>query len=73
MPAYKEKSKSFVIDKIATRVEQELIEEDALQAQICELLFERDYNTIFDEINRYRQEQGLHKRRRLKKRRKRSK
>lgn len=64
MPAYKEKSKSFVIDKIATRVEQELIEEDALQAQICELLFERDYNTIFEEINEYRQSRGVHKRRR---------
>ena len=73
MPAYKTSSKSFVIDKIATRVEEGVIEGKALQSEICELLFERDYNTIFEEINKYRQEQGLHKRRRLKKRKKRSK
>ena len=73
MPAYRRMSKSFVIDKIATRAEDGRIAGDDLQAQICDLLFERDYNTIFDEINRYRQEMGLHKRRRTRKRRKRSK
>ncbi len=73
MPRYKEKSKSFVVDKIATWVDDGKIGEDALQGEICELLFERDYNTIFDEINRYREAEGMHKRRRLKKRRKRSK
>ncbi len=73
MPRYKEKSKSFVVDKIATWVEEGKIDEITLQGEICELLFERDYNTIFDEINRYRQEQGVHKRRRVKKRKKRSK
>ncbi len=73
MPAYKRSSKSFVIDKIASRAEDGLIDGAALQRQICELLFERDYNTIFEEINRYREEMGLHKRRRTKKRRKRSK
>ena len=73
MPAYKEKSKSFVVDKIATWTEEGKIEEYVLQSEICELLFERDYNTIFDEINRYREANGAHKRRRLKKRKKRSK
>ena len=73
MPAYKRMSRSFVVDKIATRVEEGVIDPDVLQSEICELLFERDYNTIFEEINRYRQEQGLHKRRRVKKRKKRSK
>ena len=73
MPAYKRSSKSFVVGKIAERAEDGRIDSDVLQQEICELLFERDYNTIFDEINRYRQEQGLHKRRRLKKRKKRSK
>ncbi len=73
MPAYKRMSKSFVIDKIASRIEAGTIEEDTVQKEICELLFERDYNTIFEEINKYREEMGLHKRRRRAKRKKRSK
>ncbi len=73
MPAYRRMSKSFVIDKIATWNEDGRISPEELQSQICELLFERDYNTIFEEINRYRQEMGLHKRRRVRKRKKRSK
>ncbi len=73
MPRYKDKSKSFVVEKIATWVDEGKIDERELQSEICELLFERDYNTIFDEINRYRQEQGVHKRRRVRKRKKRSK
>ena len=73
MPAYRDKSKSFVVDKIATWVEDGRIDKESLQSQICELLFERDYNTIFDEINKYRQEHGVHKRRNTKRRRKRSK
>ena len=73
MPAYREKSKSFVVDKIATWVEDGRIDGEGLQSLICELLFERDYNTIFDEINKYRQEHGAHKRRNTKRRRKRSK
>ena len=73
MPAYKEKSRSFVVDKIATRVEEGKIAEDELQSEICELLFERDYNTIFEEINKYRQSRGVHKRRNRRVRKKRSK
>lgn len=73
MPAYKTSSRSFVVDKIATRVESGIIPEDALQSEICELLFERDYNTIFEEINKFRAENGLHKRRRRKVNKKRSK
>ena len=73
MPAYKTSSKSFVIDKIATWFEDGRIDGDTLQSEICELLFERDYNTIFDEINRFRQENGAHKRRRRRIRKKRSK
>ena len=41
MPKYKEKSKQFVIDKIAER-----IPEDTLSKQISNALFERDYNEI---------------------------
>ena len=73
MPMYRGNSKSFVVEKIATWVDEGRIDEDELQAQICDLLFERDYNTIFDEINRYRLEHGEHKRRRVRKRKKRSK
>ena len=72
MPAYKRMSKSFVVDKIDGLAAQGIIDADVLQREICELLFERDYNTIFDEINRYRQAEGLHKRRRRKVRKKRS-
>ena len=73
MPAYKRSSKSFVIDKIATWTEEGKIEEDTLQSEICELLFERDYNTIFEEINKYRKSRGVHKRRNRRVRKKRSK
>ena len=73
MPRYKEKSKSFVVDRIAAWIDEGKISGSELQREICELLFERDYNTIFDEINRYRQSEGQHKRRRIKRRRKRSK
>ena len=73
MPRYKEKSKSFVVEKIGTWIDEGKIDPDTVQAEICELLFERDYNTIFEEINRFRQAEGLHKRRRRARRKKRSK
>ena len=73
MPKYERLSKSSVIEKISAWIDDGKIPKDTLQLEICELLFERDYNTIFEEINKYRQERGLHKRRRGKKRRKRSK
>lgn len=73
MPAYRQLSKSGVIAKIAAWIEDGRIAGEVLQGEICELLFERDYNTIFDEINKYRQEHGQHKRRRVKKRKKRTK
>ena len=73
MPAYRNNSRSFVVDKIATRVEEGKIAKDELQSEICELLFERDYNTIFEEINNYRQSRGVHKRRNRRVRKKRSK
>ena len=73
MPRYKEKSKSFVVEKIGTWIDEGKIDPDTVQAEICELLFERDYNTIFEEINRFRQAEGLHKRRRRARHKKRSK
>lgn len=52
MPRYKEKSKLFVIDKIA-----EKIPGDILSGQISEVLFERDYNEIENVIREFKQTQ----------------
>lgn len=49
LPGYKEKSKDFVIGKIAEKVP-----EDTLAGQISDLLFERDYTTIEDVIRTYK-------------------
>ena len=49
MPKYKEKSKAFVIEKILAKVP-----EDILNKQLCDELFERDYETIAAVINEYR-------------------
>ena len=48
LPKYKEKSKLFVAGKILER-----IPEETLQAQLCEELFERDYNGIAEAIRSY--------------------
>lgn len=63
MPKYAGKSKEFVIEKILLAVPEE-----TLAPQICEELFERDYNTILDTINEYRQQHGQKKRRKRKRR-----
>lgn len=42
MPKYKEKSRSFVCDKIVSRI-PEKISEEKLKQQVSDLLFERDY------------------------------
>ena len=49
LPAYKQKSKAFVQKKLLERVPGEL-----LWPQAMEELFERDYNTIREEIEEYR-------------------
>ncbi|MGR5690194.1 hypothetical protein ACP5WN_09750 [Enterocloster clostridioformis] len=49
MPKYKEKSKQFVIDKIAER-----IPEDTLSKQISNALFEWDYNEIEHVIQEFK-------------------
>ena len=49
LPAYKEKSKAFVQKKILEKVPAEL-----LNIQFCNELFERDYNTIGEDIAAYR-------------------
>lgn len=57
MYKYKEKSKSFVIEKILENVEKEV-----LQKQICDELFERDYSTIAERIADYRTSNNLKRR-----------
>lgn len=49
MPEYRQKSKVFVIGKIL-----EHVPEDSLRKQICQELFERDYQMIGDTIKQYK-------------------
>ena len=49
LPKYREKSKSFVQEKLLEKVEPEI-----LWPQVCEELFERDYNTIAERIAAYK-------------------
>ncbi|WP_053986089.1 sce7726 family protein [Niameybacter massiliensis] len=58
LPAYKQKSKAFVIEKIIEKLSLEV-----LQHQISEELFERDYNQIAEKISAYRVENGRKPRR----------
>ena len=58
MPKYKDKSKVWVIEKIVQRIPHDL-----LRYQVTEELFERDYTTIADRINKYRIQNGQKKRR----------
>lgn len=58
MPKYREKSKAFVIDKILLKVPEE-----ALDEQISQELFERDYTAIAGTIEAYKRERkAYHKR-----------
>ncbi len=61
LPKYRDKSKAFVIEKILLKVPQE-----ALDHQISEELFERDYTQIEETIREYK---STSKRRRTKRRR----
>jgi hypothetical protein len=63
MPKYKEKSKLFVREKIL-----EYVPHDILQKQICDELFERDYDLLIRKIDSFRAEQGRPKRRKTRKR-----
>ena len=51
LPAYKQKSKQYVRKVLLDRVEKEV-----LNRQISEALFERDYNTIEEQIEEFRRE-----------------
>ncbi len=68
LPAYRQKSKAFVIDKLLERVDQ-----DMLWKQVSDELFERDYTTIRDTINAYRVAHGQKPRRKRRYRRRKTK
>ncbi len=53
MPKYKDKSKDFVITKLAERVPDK-IDAVELQNHICRILFERDYTRAEDILKEYR-------------------
>lgn len=61
LPKYREKSKQFVREKIAEKVP-----EAALKRQITDLLFERDYEILLDEIKEVKKETRAKKRKRKK-------
>ena len=54
MPKYKEKSKSFVVEKIVEWLQNGKILDIQLKEQMCEILLERDYNTIAKDLTEYR-------------------
>ena len=68
LPAYKSKSKKTVGEMIVERVPH-----DVLSEQLCAELFERDYDTIADRINAYREANGQKARRKRRYKRKRKK
>ena len=53
MPKYKDKSKDFVIEKIASLIPDRISEEE-LNSLISSILFERDYNTVNETLREYR-------------------
>ena len=54
MPKYKEKSKAFVKDKIVERLEAGKIDEVQLKHQVSEVLLERDYNNVGEQLAEFR-------------------
>ena len=54
MPKYKEKSKAFVTGKIAERITDGKIDEAVCGQQVSEILMERDYNTVAEDLAAYR-------------------
>lgn len=57
MPEYKQKSKQFVREKILEKVPEEV-----LKRQMTDLLFERDYEILLEEIQRVKMEKRRKKR-----------
>lgn len=53
MPKYKDKKKTFVIEKMVERIPDK-IDPEQLNCQISALLFERDYTTVAEQLKEYR-------------------
>lgn len=53
MPKYKEKKKEFVIEKILSRIPDK-INPEKLNQDVRQLLFERDYTTVKEQLAEYR-------------------
>lgn len=53
MPKYKEKSKDFVITKIAGKV-PDVVSQKQLNSDISDILFERDYTSVGETLKEYR-------------------
>ena len=53
MPKYKEKSKSFVVEKICSLV-PDVVSMEALSEVISDILFERDYSKVTETLTEYR-------------------
>ncbi len=60
MPKYKEKSKDFVITRIAEKV-PDVISKEQLNKDISDILFERDYTSIGEVIEEYRKKRRRRK------------
>ena len=60
LPAYRERSKPFVIERITAATGVKVME-DALQKEYLRLLFERDYTAIEGIISAFKKEQSLKK------------
>lgn len=54
MPKYKEKSKSFVVDKMVERLESGKIDETGFREQVSNILLERDYTMVEENLAAYR-------------------
>ena len=67
LPKYKEKSKAFVVEKIAEKV-PDRIDESLLGRQVSSLLFERDYTTISKVLEEYRKRECHNQAKALRKR-----
>ena len=53
MPKYKDKSKAYVIGKFIELLDKSKLNEEILKKQVSDCLYERDYNTIAEELREY--------------------
>lgn len=66
MPRYRDKSKAFVIEKIVERIENGKFDEDLIRRQISQILMERDYTMIEEELKEYKRSKIKEKKEKMK-------